>query len=122
MFIVFLSAKIIIYVQRHKEIAKKLYANMKFTADNTCPCYIYWQFISKPKYSNWHINLLPYSSSKLSHHHIKHHHQHEADSEANGAEVGVLTAGGFGYELLDYDVEHGPCGKGQHVRKHGHQQ
>ena len=51
----------------------------------------------------------------LSHHHIKHHHQHKAYGETYGAEVAVLAALCFGYELFHYHVEHGACCKGEHV-------
>lgn len=40
---------------------------------------------------------------------IECHHEDEADSETDGAEVGVLALGGFGDEFLDNDVEHGCC-------------
>ncbi len=50
----------------------------------------------------------------LTNHHIEYHHQ----NEANGAEVGVLTAG----EFLNHDVEHGSCGKCKHVRHDRHQE
>ena len=53
--------------------------------------------------------------STLSHHYIEYHHQHEADGKTDGAEVGVLAVGGFGDKFLDHDVEHGACGKGEHV-------
>ena len=65
------------------------------------------------------------SSSRLvstsTHYHIKHHHQDETDGKADGAEIGVLTAGGFGYQLLNHDIEHGSCGKGEHLREDGHE-
>ena len=32
----------------------------------------------------------------------------------------MLTIRGFRDELLDHDVEHGACGKGEHVRENGH--
>ena len=58
---------------------------------------------------------------RLSHYHIEYHHQDEANGKADGAEVGVLTAGGLRDEFLDHDVEHGACGKGKHVWKDGHE-
>ena len=58
----------------------------------------------------------------LPHYHVEHHHQDEANGKADGAEIRVLTAGGFGDEFLDYNVEHGSCGKGEHVRENGHEQ
>ena len=57
----------------------------------------------------------------LSHDYIEYHHQDEADGKADGAEIGVLTTGGFGNQFLDHDVEHGACGKGQHIREDGHE-
>ena len=39
----------------------------------------------------------------------------ETDSKADSAEIGVLTAGGFRDEFFDHDVEHGACGKSEHV-------
>ena len=64
----------------------------------------------------------PFLFTSLSHDDVKHHHQHETDGKADGAEVAVLTFGGFGDEFLDHHIEHGPCGKGEHVRQDGHQQ
>ena len=52
---------------------------------------------------------------QLTHHYVKHHHQDETNGKADGTEVGVLTAGGFRNELLDYDIEHGASSKGQQV-------
>ncbi len=57
----------------------------------------------------------------LTHYHIKHHHQYEANGKADGAEIGVLTAGGFWDQFLDHDVEHGSRGKSEQVGKGGHQ-
>ena len=59
---------------------------------------------------------------QLAHHNVEHHHQHKADGKADGAEIGVPTAGGFGYQFLDDDVEHGACGEGEHVGHDGHEQ
>ena len=55
----------------------------------------------------------------LSHHHIKYHHQDEADGETDSAEIGVLALVGFRNQFLDNDVEHGSGGKGKHVRQNG---
>ena len=57
----------------------------------------------------------------LSHHDIEYHHQYETDGKADGAEVGMLAAGGFGNEFFYYNVEHSACCKGKHVRKDGHE-
>ena len=56
-----------------------------------------------------------------SHHHVEHHHQHKTDGKTNGAEIGVLTAGGFGDELLDHDIEHGTSSKGQQIGQGRHE-
>ena len=66
------------------------------------------------------ISMIPkpacYSTKlALTHHHIEHHHQHETDGKANSAEIGMLTAGGFGYQFLDHDVEHGSCSEGNTI-------
>lgn len=58
---------------------------------------------------------------QLPQNHVEYHHEDKADGEADGAEVGVLTTGGFGNELLDNYVEHGSCGEGEHVREDGHE-
>ena len=63
-----------------------------------------------------------YFTTRLAHHHIESHHQHETDGKADGAEVGVLTAGSFGDEFLNHDVEHGTCCKGEHIGKDWHEQ
>ena len=63
-----------------------------------------------------------YFTTQLSHHHIESHHQHETDGKADGAEVGVLTAGSFRDEFLNHDVEHGTCCKGEHIGKDWHEQ
>ncbi len=49
------------------------------------------------------------------HHHIKDHHQHKTDGKANSAEIAMLSAGGFWYQLFYYDVEHGSCCKSKHI-------
>ena len=74
------------------------------------------------KRSSYFIYLCLEFLNLLTHYHIKYHHQDEADGKTDGAEVRVLTAGGFGDELLDYDVEHSSGGKGKHVREDGHEQ
>lgn len=56
----------------------------------------------------------------LTHHYVEHHHQHKANGKTNGAEVRVLALAGFGNEFLYYDIEHGSCGKGQHIGEDGH--
>ena len=63
-----------------------------------------------------------YFTTRLAHHHIESHHQHETDGKADGAEIGVLTAGSFGDEFLNHDVEHGTCCKGEHIGKDWHKQ
>ena len=56
----------------------------------------------------------------LTHYHIEYHHQDEADGKADGAEIRVMTAGGFRDEFLDHDIEHGSCGEGKHIGEDGH--
>ena len=50
-----------------------------------------------------------------SHHNIKHHHQYETYGETDGAEITVLTVGGFWYQFFNHYVEHGASRKGEHV-------
>lgn len=59
---------------------------------------------------------------ELSHYHVKHHHQDKADGKTDGAEIAVLTTGGFWNQFLDNHIEHGASGKGQHIWQHGNQQ
>ena len=59
------------------------------------------------------------AGKSLSHHHVKYHHQDEADGETDGAEIGVLSLAGFRNQFFDNDVEHGSCCKGQHVGQNG---
>ena len=47
------------------------------------------------------------AGKSLSHHHVKYHHQDEADGETDGAKIGVLALAGFRDELFYHDVEHG---------------
>ena len=56
------------------------------------------------------------AGKSLSHHHVKYHHQDEADGETDGTEVTMLTAGGLGNEFFHNHVEHGSGSKSQHVR------
>ena len=55
----------------------------------------------------------------LTHHHVEYHHQNKTNGETDGAEIGVLALAGFWNELLDNDIEHGTCGKGQHIGQNG---
>lgn len=58
-----------------------------------------------------------YTKNPLSHHHIEYHHEDKTNSKADGAEIRVLTAGGFWDEFLYNHIEHGSCGKSEHVRE-----
>ena len=59
------------------------------------------------------------AGKSLSHHHVKYHHQDEADGETDGTEIGVLSLAGFRNQFFDNDVEHCSCCKGQHVGQNG---
>jgi len=77
--------------------------------------------------AEWPATLLCLQKSRSlstlsSHYHIKYHHQDKTDGKADGTEIRVLTAGGFGNQFLDHDIEHGSGGKGKHVREDGHEQ
>ena len=69
----------------------------------------------------FHICYFGCEGLKLPHYHIEHHHQDEADGKANGAEIRVLTTGGFGDEFLNHDIEHGSSGKSKHIREDRHE-
>ncbi len=56
----------------------------------------------------------------LSHHHVEHHHKHEADGKADGAEIRVLAARGLGNEFFYHHIKHGSGGKGEQIRENGH--
>ena len=45
--------------------------------------------------------------SRLSQRHIQRHHHAETDSKENCSEVGVLSLGHFGDQLLYHNIEHG---------------
>ena len=45
--------------------------------------------------------------SRLSQRHIQRHHHAETDSKENCSEVGVLSLGHFGDQLLHHNIEHG---------------
>ena len=98
-----------------------------------CSCFLmqrYCVFLPPPSYwlisSSTCCDTTPFFGQKRlspsffvrihsSHHYIEYHHQDETDGEADGAEVRVLTAGGFGNEFFDNDIEHRSCSKGEHV-------
>lgn len=55
----------------------------------------------------------------LSQHDVKNHHEDKAGGKANYAYVGVFAFRGFGDKLLDNNVDHSSCRKGQKIRQHG---
>lgn len=55
----------------------------------------------------------------LSQHDIKNHHEDKTGGKANYAYVGVFAFRGFGDKLLDNNVDHSSCRKGQKIRQHG---
>src|SRR5699024_7000602 len=51
--------------------------------------------------------------------HVKDHHDDEARRRAYGADVGVLSGLGLGYQLLNHDVYHRARRKREYVRQYG---